>query len=172
MSVSDADRERVIAALREQAGEGRLDMDEYGQRLDEAYSATTMDELQRSLRELPVAPLNPAPAPAPLVGQARPRPPRPSERRSSSPARHRPPRPPMPLSGPKAEAVAAAAWKGHLGAYIWVNLMLVAIWAMTDFGGYFWPMWPMAGWGFGLGAHGMAHRAGVKARARRRELNS
>ena len=41
----------------------------------------------------------------------------------------------------------------HARAYVLVNLLLVAIWAMTMFGGYFWPMWPMLGWGVGLVAH-------------------
>ena len=41
----------------------------------------------------------------------------------------------------------------HARVYVLVNLLLVAIWAMTMFGGYFWPMWPMLGWGVGLVAH-------------------
>lgn len=44
----------------------------------------------------------------------------------------------------------------HLSAYVVVNGFLVGIWAMTQGsgGGYFWPMWPMAGWGIGLVLHG------------------
>ena len=37
----------------------------------------------------------------------------------------------------------------HVVAFIAVNLMLVAIWAATG-AGYFWPMWPLIGWGIGL----------------------
>jgi hypothetical protein len=37
----------------------------------------------------------------------------------------------------------------HLRAYIAVNLMLVAIWALTG-AGYFWPLWPIVGWGVGV----------------------
>jgi hypothetical protein len=37
----------------------------------------------------------------------------------------------------------------HLRAYIAVNVMLVAIWALTG-AGYFWPIWPILGWGVGL----------------------
>ncbi len=33
--------------------------------------------------------------------------------------------------------------------FLLVNLMLVAIWAMTG-AGYFWPIWPILGWGLGL----------------------
>ena len=37
----------------------------------------------------------------------------------------------------------------HCVAYIVVNAMLVAVWAITD-AGYFWPAWVMLGWGVGL----------------------
>ena len=32
------------------------------------------------------------------------------------------------------------------GPYVAVSLMLVAIWALTGMG-YFWPIWPLLGWG-------------------------
>jgi hypothetical protein len=32
------------------------------------------------------------------------------------------------------------------GPYVGVSLMLVAIWALTGMG-YFWPVWPILGWG-------------------------
>jgi len=41
----------------------------------------------------------------------------------------------------------------HLTAYLVVNTMLVIIWLITDVGGYFWPVWPIAGWGIGLTLH-------------------
>ena len=44
----------------------------------------------------------------------------------------------------------------HARSYVLINLLLVAIWAMTTFGGYFWPMWPMLGWGIALVAHAAA----------------
>lgn len=37
----------------------------------------------------------------------------------------------------------------HLLAYILVNGFLVVIWAMTS-GGFFWPVFPILGWGIGL----------------------
>ncbi|MDH5374011.1 MAG: 2TM domain-containing protein [Acidimicrobiia bacterium] len=40
-------------------------------------------------------------------------------------------------------------FKSHLATYVVVNSMLVAIWALSG-RGYFWPIWPMAGWGIGL----------------------
>jgi hypothetical protein len=47
----------------------------------------------------------------------------------------------------------------HLRAYIAVNVMLVAIWALTG-AGYFWPIWPILGWGVGLVADSGARLRG------------
>ena len=33
--------------------------------------------------------------------------------------------------------------------YLAVSALLVAIWALTG-AGYFWPIWPMLGWGVGV----------------------
>jgi len=38
----------------------------------------------------------------------------------------------------------------HLLVYVLVNGFLVVIWALTDAHGFFWPIFPMAGWGIGL----------------------
>jgi len=48
------------------------------------------------------------------------------------------------------------AFRSHLMAYVIVNGGLVAIYLMTSFGHYFWPIWPMIGWGIGLGSHAMS----------------
>jgi hypothetical protein len=46
------------------------------------------------------------------------------------------------------------AFRSHLMSYVIVNAGLVVIYFMTsDLGDYFWPIWPMLGWGFGLAAH-------------------
>lgn len=36
-------------------------------------------------------------------------------------------------------------FKTHLVVYVVVNALLVFIWASSG-GGYFWPIWPIAGW--------------------------
>jgi hypothetical protein len=41
----------------------------------------------------------------------------------------------------------------HVRAYVGVSVMLVAIWALTG-AGYFWPIWPILGWGIGVLADG------------------
>ena len=45
------------------------------------------------------------------------------------------------------------AFRSHLTAYAIVNAGLVAIYLTTSAGDYFWPIWPMLGWGIGLAAH-------------------
>jgi hypothetical protein len=40
-------------------------------------------------------------------------------------------------------------FRNHVAIYIIVNALLVVIWAATG-AGYFWPIWPIAGWGVGL----------------------
>jgi hypothetical protein len=40
-------------------------------------------------------------------------------------------------------------FKNHLAIYLIVNALLVVIWAAGG-GGYFWPIWPIAGWGIGV----------------------
>jgi hypothetical protein len=38
----------------------------------------------------------------------------------------------------------------HLLVYVLVNAFLVVIWAVTGVHGYFWPIFPIAGWGIGV----------------------
>ena len=40
----------------------------------------------------------------------------------------------------------------HLGVFLLVNTMLIVIWAVTG-AGYFWPIWPIGGWGIALVLH-------------------
>ena len=47
------------------------------------------------------------------------------------------------------------AFRSHLIAYVLVNAGLVTINLMTS-PGYFWAIWPMMGWGIGLGSHAMS----------------
>ena len=51
--VSDADRERVTARLREHFAEGRLSSEELDERIAAALSAKTAGELRRTLADLP-----------------------------------------------------------------------------------------------------------------------
>jgi hypothetical protein len=51
--VSDADRARVVAELRVHYEAGRLTLDEFQERLDEAQKARTESQLESVLRQLP-----------------------------------------------------------------------------------------------------------------------
>ena len=53
LRASDAEREQAVVRLREACAEGRLTLDEFAQRVDEAYAARTHEELARVTRELP-----------------------------------------------------------------------------------------------------------------------
>jgi Domain of unknown function (DUF1707)/Cell wall-active antibiotics response 4TMS YvqF len=62
MRASDADRERVAEALREAAAEGRLDLEELDQRLDQVFSAKTYAELAPITADIPSPGTTPLPA--------------------------------------------------------------------------------------------------------------
>ncbi|WAP56272.1 DUF1707 SHOCT-like domain-containing protein [Streptomyces sp. S465] len=67
MRASDAERERIAEILREAVAEGRLDMEEFEERLGAAYAARTHGQLEPLVRDLPV----PGTAvPAPLSAEA------------------------------------------------------------------------------------------------------
>jgi hypothetical protein len=51
---SEAEREQAVAVLREHCVAGRLTLEEFSGRLDEAYGARTRSELELVTRELPV----------------------------------------------------------------------------------------------------------------------
>jgi len=52
---SDADRDRAAAALREHLAVGRLSIEEFDERLDKAYAAKTLGELDQVMADLPAA---------------------------------------------------------------------------------------------------------------------
>ena len=45
------------------------------------------------------------------------------------------------------------SFKTHLTFYLLVNVLLIGVWAASG-GGYFWPVWPILGWGIAVAAHG------------------
>jgi hypothetical protein len=56
------------------------------------------------------------------------------------------------LPAPRAEPRPSRR-RPDLGPYVAVSVMLVAIWALTGMG-YFWPVWPILGWGISFVAPG------------------
>jgi hypothetical protein len=43
----------------------------------------------------------------------------------------------------------------HLTAFAIASLAMLLIWASASGGAYFWPIWPIAGWGIGLAVHAL-----------------
>jgi hypothetical protein len=65
MRASDADREQVVERLRTALQEGRLDLGEYDERMQQAYAAKTYADLDGLLTDLPVT-SPPVPAATPV----------------------------------------------------------------------------------------------------------
>jgi Domain of unknown function (DUF1707) len=70
LRASDAERERTVQYLRDQALAGRLTVEELDERCARAYAAVTVSQLAELLEDLPApgAERRPAPQPAPDVG--------------------------------------------------------------------------------------------------------
>ena len=69
----------------------------------------------------------------------------------------------LPTSRPVRERHPAR--RPDLGPFVLVSLMLVGIWALTGMG-YFWPVWPIAGWGISFVGPGR-----LRGPCRRRSFN-
>lgn len=41
----------------------------------------------------------------------------------------------------------------HLSIYLAVNAMLIVVWLWDDPGEFFWPLFPLVGWGIGIAVH-------------------
>lgn len=70
MRASDADRQRVIAALQRHTEAGRLTLEEFSERATEVYASRTLGELATLTRDLPAEAPTPAPAPARSAAEA------------------------------------------------------------------------------------------------------
>ena len=124
---SDADRDRVAALLREHHAAGRLTAEEFHERMDKAFDAKTLGELDELLADLPAIDLYRLPdeslrRPAPLPHQSL----LPRDSGGASPSRFPP------------GTVAMGAWAT-------VTAALVAVWAVAAVvgGGTWFPWWAL-----------------------------
>ena len=122
MRASDKDREQVAERLREALSEGRLNFDEYDERLKQVYTAKTYGDLRAPLADLPsVAPPQKSHvvyAPQEVVTNGTPQGP--------------PPR------GTTSQWI-AAQWSG----WVTISIIVTVIWLLSGRGD-FWPVWPIA----------------------------
>lgn len=63
------------------------------------------------------------------------------------------PRPPREATSRRSGSRSRRIPRDQLVAYVAVNVLLIAVWAVTG-AGYFWPIWPLLGWGIGLATSG------------------
>jgi class 3 adenylate cyclase len=141
LRAADEDRERVALALRDHFSAGRLTEDEFSGRVEAAYGARTLAELEDLTLDLPARGTALEPA------------------KRTTPKKY---------VTPAGRALRASV-RMHAIIFALVNVMLVAIWALSG-GGYFWPIWSILGWGVGLGAHAAPVLAGAGTRPWRPEL--
>jgi hypothetical protein len=123
MRASDADRDRVAAALREHCAQGRIDVDELNDRLDGVYSARTLGDLQKITDDLPEEDLYELPVPA---------------WHRSTPARR------------TGAGLSLPAVPGSWAAYTTVNLICIVVWMITAVSTgvwYPWWLWVAGPWG-------------------------
>ncbi|GAA0386844.1 hypothetical protein Acor_25560 [Acrocarpospora corrugata] len=125
MRASDGDRERVAAALREHMVEGRLDVDEFNERLEQVYKSRTYGELAVVTSDLPATDLHTLPATTPR--------PQPRKDPRKDPA--------------KARAELRANWAiwAMASSINWVIWLIVS--TTSDGEVYPWPLWVMGPWG-------------------------
>ena len=122
---SDADRDRAAAALREHLAAGRLTTEEFDERLDRAYAAKTLGELDELMADLPTSDLGQLPgssldhSAAGQVLAGRP----PDRSIQAGPGRYPPAR--------------RTAW----GAWLAISLVLLTIWAASGTAGGPWFLW-------------------------------
>ena len=125
MRAADADRQQVADKLRTALEEGRLDLHEYDERVQQAYAAKTYGDLNGLLTDLPAAgAVTPAASVTPAV------------------------------VGPRNRATAvylASVWS----SWLFVVGLCTVIWGVISLASfeaqYFWPVWVAVPWGLALG---------------------
>jgi hypothetical protein len=132
---SDEDRDRAASALREHHAVGRLTAEEFNERLDKVYAATTMGELDELLADLPGIDLYRLPD-ASL----------PRYRGPTAGGGGLLPSPHAQGGVTRAGGRFSAAWAAAWGSWLCVSLVTFVVWAISGFG-YPWFLWVAGPWG-------------------------
>jgi DUF1707 SHOCT-like domain len=125
---SDEDRDRTVSLLREHHAAGRLTAEEFNERIDQAYEAKTLGELDELMADLPAIDLYRLPH---ASMQRYPR--------GSGAA------PPGALlrsaAGIEAHGRFSPAWMAAWGSWLSVSLLCLVIWVIAGASGFPWPVW-------------------------------
>jgi DUF1707 SHOCT-like domain len=119
---SDADRDRTAEFLREHLAAGRLTQEEFSERLDKAYAAKTLGELDELLADLPAIDLYKLPDASLDRGR----------RGGSGP-------PPLPWM--MAPGRLTPAWRAALGSWLSVSLIAFFVWLLSGHPANLWFLW-------------------------------
>ncbi|MFI9639639.1 DUF1707 domain-containing protein [Micromonospora sp. NPDC051925] len=151
MRAADADREATAERLRVALEEGRLDLHEYDERLQQTYGAKTYAELDTVLADLPgpaspqrsaLAPVGPGTAPAVPPGPVH-------QDSAATPGREAVPG--EPVGGGPTGAVPARWLVEVWGPWLRVAAFFTVIWAISAVGSrellFYWPVWVLGPWG-------------------------
>ena len=120
LRAGDEDRDRTITLIREAYAEGRLDGDEFQERMGQAQQARTFGELDALVRDLPTRSIPPAPVPEST---------------------------PVPAEVTEHRSRLRSAWAAWAGVAIMTNVIWATTWISN--GGdapNYWPIWVMGPW--------------------------
>jgi hypothetical protein len=150
---SDADRERTASQLREHHAVGRLDPEEFHERLDRVFEAKTVADLDELTADLPAVDLYPLP--------------------SASLPRHRPASIELPASSVLSQAASGVlqrlptGWPAAWGSWVIVTLICGLLWLVA---GSAWPLALAAAAGVAMAGgwvvSGVRRRGGTARRLR------
>ena len=150
---SDADRDRTAALLREHHAAGRLTAEEFNERLDKAYAAKTLGELDQLLSDLPGIDLYHLPDHS-------------VERRGQTGFG-------LPwLLAPRSSGGLSPAWRAAWGSWATVSLLAFLAWLLSGHPGSLWFLWVAGVYGIVLAGRwvsgGSPHRDRDRDRDRSR----
>lgn len=127
MRIGDSERDEAVSRLSEHFAAGRLDHAEFAERTEQALSARTRGELDVLTKDLPVLPAAVRPSTAT----------------------------PSTTAISPGELSARAEWRrSTLATWAAFAVFFVILWAVTG-GGFFWPVFPILGWGIGVAVSGI-----------------
>jgi hypothetical protein len=147
---SDADRDRTAALLREHHAAGRLSAEEFHERLDQAYEAKTLGELDHLLSDLPGIDLYHLPD-------------------HSVERRHGPSGLGLPwLLAPRPARRISPSWRPAWGCWATVSLIAFLAWLLSGHPGSLWFLWVAGPYGIVLLGRWLSGGPPPRNRSRRR----
>lgn len=128
MRASDADRDRTAALLREHMAAGRLNAEEFNERLEQTYAAKTVGELDEIMSDLPGIDLYSLPD-------------------ASLRRRGGPPGGQLPWRLHSESSRLSPAWRAAWSSWLSISLLCFVVWLLSGHPGNLWFLWVAGPWG-------------------------